>query len=230
MRRPRLLDLYSCAGGAAMGYHLAGFDVTGVDINPQPRYPFTHHTADALEYLTAHGHDYDAVHASPPCHDHSSLASVAGVDGTAWMLPAVRYLLRRLGKPYVIENVPGAPLDNPVWLCGTEFGLAADTTSRGRVWLRRHRGFESNMLLMGAGGCTCTARRGRIIGVYGTGDGGNRPSGSGWKGDFTTRKQVMGIDWMNREELSQAIPPAMTQFIGEQLIDHLTAVTAGSAR
>ncbi|NUR25629.1 MAG: DNA cytosine methyltransferase [Catenulispora sp.] len=223
--RKRLLDLFCCAGGAGMGYHLAGFDVVGVDIRPQPNYPFEFHQADALEYLTAHGHQFDAVHASPPCHDHTSLSNVAGLDGSAWLLTATRQALRAFGRPYVIENVPGAVMPGAITLCGTEFGLHTDTNARGRVWLRRHRQFESNTLLMGAGGCYCRTKRGRIIGVYGTGDGG--PS-RGWKGSIGDRRTVMGIDWMTRGELAQAIPPAMTRFVGEQLLTHLAQLTGPS--
>lgn len=223
--RPRLLDLYSCAGGAAMGYHLAGFDVVGVDITAQPRYPFEFHKANALEYLAEHGHEYDAIHASPPCHDRSSLSNVSGADGTGWLLPATRTALQALGRPYVIENVPGARMPGAVTLCGTEFGLTANTTTRGVVWLKRHRQFESNALLMGAGGCYCARKRGRIIGVYGTGDGG---PARGWKGSIGDRRAVMGIDWMNRSELAQAIPPAMTRFVGEQLLTHIAATSLES--
>ncbi|NUT23813.1 MAG: DNA cytosine methyltransferase [Hamadaea sp.] len=223
--RPRLLDLFCCAGGASMGYHLAGFDVVGVDNRPQPNYPFTFHQGDALEFLAAHGDRFDAIHASPPCHDHTPLANVVGHDGTGWLLDATRTALDILGRPYVIENVPGADMPGAVTLCGTEFGLHTDTATRGRVWLRRHRRFESNRLLMGAGGCYCHTKRGRIIGVYGTGDSGQ---GHGWKGSFTDRQTVMGIDWMTREELSQAIPPAMTRFIGEQLLAAL--IPTGGAR
>lgn len=220
--KPRLLDLYAGASGAGVGYAQAGFDVTGVDINPQPRYPLAFVQADALEYLAAHGHEFDAIHASPPCHDHTSLSSITGTDGTGTLLPSTREQLKRLGRPYVIENVPGAAMVGPVVLCGSEFGLSTDHNGR-RVWLKRHRQFESNVLLMGAGGCNCYGRQ--IIGVYGHGDGGGRGRRKGWKGTFALRKAVMGIDWMDRDELAQAIPPAMTCFIGEQLITRLAVTT-----
>ena len=112
--------------------------------------------------------------------------------------------------------MPGA-----LTLCGTEFGLTVNAATRG-IGFRRHRQFESNALLMGAGGCYCSSKRGRIIGVYGTGDGG---PARGWKGSLGDRRAVMGIDWMNRVELAQAIPPAMTRFVGEQLLSHLAAMT-----
>lgn len=95
--RPRLLDLFCCQGGAARGYADAGFDVVGVDITPQPRYPFEFHQGDALEFLAEHGAEFDAVHASPPCHDHGSLKSLSGLNGTGWLLAATRDALTELG-------------------------------------------------------------------------------------------------------------------------------------
>lgn len=233
--RPRLLDLCSGAGGAALGYARAGFDVVGVDNVPQPHYPYRFVQADALDVLSAPSwraflDDFDAVHASPTCQVNSALASLthvrAAIDAGRHvdMIPAVRDGLtrwhHRTGRPWVIENVPGADLRAPLVLCGTEFDLHTDSSARGRVWLRRHRLFETSpdLFLMGAGGCHCHTRRGRTIGVYGSGDGGN---GRGWKGTLTDRATVMGIDWMTRDELAQAIPPAYTHHIGTQLLDHL---------
>ena len=125
MSAPRLLDLFCSAGGAAMGYHRAGFDVTGVDINPQPRYPFAFVQGDALEYVAAHGHEYDAIHASPPCQRYSKATIVhAGVRETHPDLVApARELLVASGAEWIIENVVGAPLIAPARLCGTMFGL-----------------------------------------------------------------------------------------------------------
>jgi DNA (cytosine-5)-methyltransferase 1 len=200
-----------------MGYHLAGFEVTGVDLLPQPRYPFTFVQGDAIEYVRAHGHEFDAIHASPPCHDHSSLASRVGADGTGWLLQATREALIESNLPYVIENVEGAPLLGAVWLCGTEFGLSAVCRDGKRRWLKRHRGFESNMLLMGAGGCHCFSRP--TGGVYGNGGGGQQTRG--YKFHIGDGRVAMGIDWMVQAELSQAIPPAMTRFIGEQLLSQI---------
>src|SRR5262245_2184895 len=117
----RLLDLFCGAGGAAMGYHRAGFDtIVGVDIKPQPRYPFTFVLGDALEYVKAHGHEYDAIHASPPCQDHVRSPGPAPKHGTGWQLAATRDAL--LGT-WVIENVPGAPMRPDYKLCGCMFGL-----------------------------------------------------------------------------------------------------------
>lgn len=212
---PILLDLYCKAGGAARGYAEAGWHVVGVDIEPQPHYPYNFVLSDALDFVVRHGRQFDAIHASPPCYDHSDLGSFTPDTGTAWLLAATRAALTSTRRPYVIENVEGAPMIAPLVLCGTEFGLGVDT-DRGRRHLARHRLFESNVPLWGAGGCSCGGKRGRIIGVYGTGDGG---TGRGWKGNITQRRAAMGIDWMTRNELANAIPPAYTRFIGEQLLD-----------
>ena len=216
MTRPRLLDLFCGAGGAAAGYMAAGFDVTGVDITDQPRYPFTFHRADAMTFPLD---GFDAVHASPPCHDHSTLAHFTGPDGTADLLRATMDRLAGLDVPWVVENVAGADMPGSLVLCGTEFGLC--TPFRGRVyWLRRHRRFASNVWLYGAGGCNCAGRL--IGGVYGNGGAGK--FGRGFKLDRAASGAALGIDWMNRREISQAIPPAYTEFIGEQL---LTALRSG---
>lgn len=224
--RPRLLDLYCGAGGAAMGYHLAGFDVTGVDIADQPRFAGDEFIrADAIDYLKAHGHEYDAVHASPPCQDHSLLTR--GNRGrSGWsdrhvdMIADTRAELDALGRPYVVENVVGAPLRPDIALCGLMFGLN----------VFRHRLFELS-------GFACLqqphpAHRGhRVAGwrhgrrydgdmaaVYG--DGGGKGSAADWQ-------LALGIDWTaDRRELAEAIPPAYTHAIGLALIAHLH-VTAG---
>lgn len=245
MSRPLLLDLFCGAGGAAMGYHLAGFDVVGVDISPQPRYPFEFVRADALsilrgmlDYPNFNGEMwrpgyFAAIHASPPCRDHSALAHVQGEAGTGWLLAATRDLLVQLGRPYVIENVEGADQPGALTLCGTEFGLNAVDQDGDLRWLKRHRQFESNVFLVGAGGCNCNGRR--IGGVYGGGGGaprtqvtrGGRRRG-GYQMGAAQARAILGVPWMNRDEAAQAIPPAYTQFIGEQLLAHLsTAVTAG---
>ena len=139
MSRPRLLDLFCGAGGAAMGYHRAGFDVVGVDINPQPNYPFEFVQADAMEFLKNRGRGwwsmkrFDAIHASPPCQDHMR-GGQHPPHGTGWMLNACRRMLTDHGIPWVIENVPGAPMRADYRLCGCQFGLR----------LRRERWFETS--------------------------------------------------------------------------------------
>ena len=213
--RPRLLDLFCGAGGASRGYELAGFDVTGVDIVDQPRYPYRFVRADALDhlaYLGEIGECYDAYAASPPCHDHCPLRHRTGlVHNTGWLLGATRTALRATGRPFVLENVPGAPLRPDVVLCGSMFGLAA----AGRV-LRRHRWFElhgGGLMLTPPDQCAGA----RIGGVYGTGGGGQNTRG--YKFPPALARQAMGIDWMTVRELSQAIPPAYTEYLGAALLD-----------
>lgn len=207
MIRPQLLDVFCGAGGSAKGYHDAGFDVLGVDSAPQPNYPYPFVQADALDYIRRYGYAFDVIHASPPCRDHTPLTSVAGTDGTAWLLPATRALLDWAGKPYVIENVPGAPIRRDITLCGGMFGL--------RVY--RHRWFEANWPMSAPTHpphLVKTATKQRMLrweqgwNISVTGDG---PGSS-------IASIAMGIDWMIGNELSQAIPPAYTEHIGRQLL------------
>lgn len=200
----RLLDLFCGAGGAAMGYHRAGFEVVGVDIAPQPHYPFEFIQADALTFPLE---GFDAIHASPPCQGFS-VASVPqrrkGISyASADLLPLIRERLIASGKPWIIENVVGAPLLNPVRLCGSTFGLL----------VVRHRIFESNQLLFGAGPCLhfpgCV-RRGPYVTVCG--------GGTSRKSNRNLWGQVMDIDWMSKKEITQAIPPAYTEWLGRQLL------------
>jgi DNA (cytosine-5)-methyltransferase 1 len=217
MTRPLLLDLYCGAGGAAVGYHRAGFDVIGVDIVDQPRYPFTFVQRDALEFLCiAKLETVSAIHASPPCQAYTTLAK--GNNGNTHEYPdlvaATRDLLMQTGLPYVIENVPPAPLHNPITLCGEMFGLG----------VIRHRKFESSVELDQP---AHVKHRGKVAGwrhgkyydgpyfaVYGAGGG---------KGTVAQWQQAMGIDWTDvRLELAEAIPPAYTEYIGSQLLEQLT--------
>ena len=199
------------------GYARAGFDVTGVDLAPQPRYPFPFVQADAMTFDLA---GYDVIHASPPCPHYSTITPDRAAHPD--LVAATRARLAGTGAMWVIENVPGAPLLDPMLLCGAAFGLGATCLDGRRRPLRRHRLFESNTWLMSAG-CAC---HGEAIGVYGDGGGGSstRPSGGGgYKAHPAEARAAMGIDWMNRGELSQAIPPAYTQHIGEQLAAHIGA-------
>lgn len=227
---PLLLDLFCGAGGAAEGYHRAGFEVVGVDNVFQPRYPFHFIEADALEYLAElvsistwdqpPSWGYDAIHASPPCQRHSMMTRVAGKPAEhPDLVGPTRDLLRTTGLPYVIENVVGAPLEEPVKLCGSMFGLGA--ACRDGQWrqLRRHRLFEANFPLM-AYQC---AHEGEPVGVYGNGGGQQKTvwNGGANRGYMATKAEAedaLGIDWMLKTELSQSIPPAYTQFIGEQML------------
>jgi hypothetical protein len=220
--RPLLLDLFCCAGGAAMGYHRAGFDVIGVDIAPRPNYPFTLHQGDALQHLarlitTGEIRRYTAVHTSPPCQDGCAL-TVGTNRAMGWgrahvqLIPALRELLDRTGLPYVIEQPTGrAPVRKDLSLCGEMFGLG----------VIRHRNFE-------LGGWTAAqpahrAHRGRVRGwrhgeyfdgpyvaAYGSGGG---------KATVAEMQHAMGITWTDvREELTEAIPPAYTEWIGSAFL------------
>lgn len=204
-----MLDLFCGAGGAAQGYMNAGFRVTGVDYRPQPRYAGNEFVyADAFEYVLEHGSRFDVIHASPPCQKYSTLAGRTGLSYPD-SIAHTRELLAHVGKPWVIENVPDAPLIDPIMLCGTHFDLQA----AGR-YLRRHRHFESPLHLYPLDS-TCYCDGLPIGGVYGDGGGGQQKRGF----RFTAQQAqvAMEIDWMTRRELSQAIPPAFTTFIGFQL-------------
>jgi len=144
--RPRLLDLFCGGGGASMGYWLAGFEVVGVDTAKRGRYPFAHFQADALEFVRMYGRDFDAIHASPPCQAYSRLAARHPEREYPDLIEPTREALQATGKPYVIENVPEAPLIEPVVLCGSSFFLG---TNDEQYQLRRHRAFETNWPLMG---------------------------------------------------------------------------------
>lgn len=227
--KPRILDLFCGAGGAATGYHRAGFDVVGVDIAPQPNYPFEFWQRDALNVLrevaliredeNSYGgwalYDFDAIHASPPCQAFTAYRRKGhGVgDGYPNLIAETRDLIERTGIPYVIENVEQAKFElrDPVTLCGSSFSLD----------VRRHRLFETNWLLLplpcrhfeqkakGKRFPGATNRQGRFtceVGVY--------------RIPLPEQKKAMGVDWVvTLPELSQMVPPAFTEFIGWQMRD-----------
>lgn len=219
-RKPRLLDLFCCAGGAGVGYSLAGFEVVGVDINPQSNYPLPFIRTDALTLDPKFIALFDAVHASPPCQAYSDLAK-RNRNGDQWpqLIEPVRDMLVRSGLPYVIENVEGAPLIDPVVLCGTMFkGLR----------VLRHRLFEANFPIE-------QPPHGKHPKVH-TFD--KRKSHFGktneWK-DFVqvtgggnctlaAARKAMGIDWMTKGEINEAIPPLYTKYVGEQLMLYLCGI------
>lgn len=218
MSRPRLLDLFCGAGGAAVGYHRAGFDVVGVDIRPQPRFPFEFIQADALDvfgwYESQWVYKFRAIHASPPCQAHSKAQRIRKNSHPDLIAPT-RELLVLTGLPYVIENVKGAPLIDPVLLEGQMFPE-----------LRTHRPrlFETNWPLDVPVLRFSPPRNSKM---------GRRPKGDEWiqvvgqsTGSARMARDAMGIDWMTRDELSEAIPPAYTQLIGTQLLVHLRSVAA----
>lgn len=204
----KLLDLFCGAGGCSVGYHRAGFEVVGVDISPQPNYPYEFHQGDALKFLLEHHHEFDAFHASPPCQAWT-LAQRIRRNAHPDFITATRAAFGLIGKPWVIENVEGSPLRDPLTLCGVMFpGL--------RVY--RHRWFESSEPLA----VPLHGRHVAPIAKMG------RPPQPGQYmhvvGNFSgaaAAREAMGIDWMTRDELREAIPPAYTEFIGRQLIDWL---------
>ena len=213
MSCPRLLDLFCGAGGAGEGYRRAGFDVTGVDIAPQPHYPFPFIQADALEYVAAHGHEYDAIHASPPCQGYSRMRHLTWLKGRKYplLIDPVRELLTVTGRPWVIENVADAPLRNGVVLCGAMFGL--------KVY--RHRKFESNVMLL----APPHMKHREVIGAGRLLNDRAQPNENGWVTHLgkspDASAAAMGIEWMTGAELSQAIPPAYTEYIGRQLLAYV---------
>lgn len=208
----RLLDLFCGAGGCSVGYSRAGFDVVGVDISPQPHYPYRLYQADALDFLAAHGYEFDVIHASPPCQEFSPTKALPNVGNYPDLIEPVRNLLLATGKPYVIENVPAAPLHNPLLLCGSMFGLA----------LRRHRIFESRPpIWFPPGPCQCShlyTNSARGYSAFKNGATAITVVGNNYP--LVDGLEAMGIDWMtNRDELSEAIPPAYTEFIGRRLLE-----------
>ena len=218
--RPRLLDLFCGAGGAAKGYYDAGFDVVGVDLLPQKNYPYEFHQADALTFPLD---GFDVIHASPPCQEYSRSRYIYNhVPSTPKLIPAIRKRLEASGKPWVIENVAFSDLPDATELCGSMFGLP----------IRRHRWFSSSLLLFSPGPCCHTPGfynpiGGKIRG-YGTlasktryidGKGVTRKREGHYR--LATGHKAMGIDWMSLDELSQAIPPAYTRWIGEQHIQYV---------
>lgn len=230
MTKHRLLDLFCGAGGASMGYHRAGFEVVGVDINPQPNYPFEFHLADALQYPMD---GFDAIHASPPCQVHSRLSHLAGSQHKD-LIPQTRERLISSGVPYIIENVPGAPLLSPLQLCGTMFGLKTQCGAQ----LIRHRLFECHPnTLMLTPECSHAGRTISIFGdkardtaaekrYYSQPKDKRGPTPNDILFTVDDARAAMGIDWMNFKELSQAIPQAYTEFIGRKLLETIKSKEA----
>lgn len=207
MKPKRLLDLYCGAGGAAMGYYRAGFtEIVGIDIKPQPRYPFTFIQADALDYLAEWGFVYDAIHASPPCQRYTHMLNhgLTSREVHPDLVRPTRLALEATGKPFVIENVPGAPLLNPIVLCGEMFGLR----------VTRHRLFESNWMLLGP-----SHPRHQGSHIRKQNDGGYYFRVYGHETGKAEWGAAMGIDWMRSPELAQAVPPAYTEWIGKRILE-----------
>lgn len=219
----RLLDLFCCEGGAATGYAQAGFDVVGVDIDPQPLYPFEFHQADAIEFVREYGREFDVIHASPPCQAFTTMSNRKRGE---WpdLIDPTRDALEATGRPYIIENVVGArhKLRTPVQLHGGMFGLGVD----------RPRLFEINwpLLWMADGPRTVNP-----LGVYGKGPDGRRL----WtRADGTEQRaassveqaqRAMGMPWASWNGLREAIPPAYTRWLGAQLLSVLEPVDSGAS-
>lgn len=245
--KPRLLDLFCGQGGAAKGYQRAGYDVTGVDLTDHgKRYPGTFLRGDALAYLAAHGHEYDAIHASPPCQGYS-IATAGNPSARAKhvrLIAATRELLKLTGRPWVIENVEQArsQMVNPVLLCGRMFGLSALDEDGAPLTLDRHRLFESNAALV----APTHPKHGseQVAGVYG----GSRRAHR-WEGEsladvaprdrhaaryergggyvprsIPVQQQLLGIEWMTVKGMQESIPPVYAQHIGIQLAAHLNPI------
>jgi DNA (cytosine-5)-methyltransferase 1 len=230
MSKPLLLDLFCCAGGAAKGYADAGFEIIGVDIQPQPHYPFKMFVDNALQCMEVllsgqvwngyHLSDFDIIHASPECKAYTN-CNLSPKESYLKLICAMRTRLQVSGKPYIIENVVGAKRDlrASLMLCGSMFGLP----------MQRHRLFEignTDLFVMPPGPCDHT---GETIAVYGHSvwdsslpgtprrDGKRRPDSV----SIEIGRRAMGISWMTINELSEALPPAYTQWIGTQILSQL---------
>lgn len=219
MNKPLAIDLFCKAGGAGKGLQQAGFRVTGVDIKAQPRYcGEVFHHRDVLSIAARELRSFDFIWASPPCQAHTSLKTMPDAKDHVDLIPQTRALLKASGVPYVIENVEGAPLVNPIRLCGSMFGLGAQGCR-----LERHRIFESSFP-MSAPACRHDARP--VIGVYGgharrrAASAGGRGTRDVWEGGHrAAASEALQIDWQTLDELSEAIPPAYSKWIAEQWLE-----------
>ena len=209
----RILDLFCGAGGAAKGYADAGFEVFGIDNKKHDDYPFVMFVKDVMDLQPVDFVGFDAIHASPPCQPFTSLMKLAAAQGKKTnkvdLLEPTRDLLQKTNLPYVIENVVGAPLIDPIVVCGSAFDLG----------VRRHRLFESNLPLKGT---ICDHKKqGRPIGVYGSMND-EIPNGGRTAKTIEQAREAMGIDWpMKWSDLVEAIPPSYTKFVGLQLMEAL---------
>jgi DNA (cytosine-5)-methyltransferase 1 len=199
-KKYKLLDLFCGAGGCSMGYFMSGFDVTGIDIKEQVRYPFKFIKGDAFDIDL---NQYDVIHASPPCQGYSITKHIRKNEGKCYdyLIEKTREFLKKSGKLYVIENVNHAPLINPLMLSGNMFGLK----------VKRVRLFESNIYLIRPsqyylGGIVHK----KIFDVTGN---------SG--GTIQEWREAMGVNWMIKKEITQAVPPVYTDWVGTQLINYL---------
>lgn len=205
MKKPLLLDTFCKAGGTSMGYHRAGFEVVGVDIESQKRYPFEFHQGDAIEFILKYGKDFDVIAGSPPCQDYTPLKAIWGRSYER-LINRTRKAMQAVNRPYIIENVKGArfELDNPIMLCGTMFDLK----------VIRHRYFECFPTVNMPFPCNHIYKTGKR-GIYDRGQNGYiTVAGHNFNPEFA--RVAMGIDWMIGKELAQAIPPAYTEWLGKE--------------
>lgn len=230
----RLLDLFCGEGGASTGYAHAGFTVVGVDSAPMPRYPFEFIQASALDLPLEFLQSFDAIAASPPCKVHTRMKAFSSASHVDLVAPT-RDVLEQSGKPYIIENVPGAPLRNPLILCGSMFGRD----------IRRHRLFESNIPLVAPSECRHAEQAATspgykvsryhsgqpktylspVVSVYGRGN-------AYGLGETQLWRDIMAMPWASKDGLREAIPPYYTAFLGAQLLaaifDQLPLVSAAA--
>ena len=219
-RKLRALDLFCCAGGVSMGLHRAGFEVVGVDLAPQPRYPFAFIQADALDFQFR---GFDFIAASPPCQGYTSMRHAPGAKGAPMLIDAVRKKLKASSVPYCIENVEEAAwaMVRPLTLCGSMFGLGAQGCR-----LQRHRLFECSFPIHAP--CQCSHDARPVIGIYGgharkrAASAGGRKTRDVWDGGHkAAAAEAMGIDWMTLQEMSEAIPPVYAEYVGRAAIEHI---------
>jgi len=206
----KLLDLFCCEGGAGMGYAMAGFDITGVDINYYSRNPHKLIVGDAMEFLDKHGKDFDFIHASPPCQGYSHLTPKDHKEKYPKLIPLLRDLLTKIGKPYVIENVAGAKgeLVNPLMLCGSMFKLRC----------QRHRYFETSFSVIAPRKCDHS----RIPLLVTTASKASREKRFilGMKPKTVKNAPLAyGINWMSFNGLKECVPPAYTKYIAEHYLE-----------
>jgi DNA (cytosine-5)-methyltransferase 1 len=221
-RRPKAIDLFCCAGGASMGLHRAGFDVTGVDIKFQPRYPFRFVQGDALFTRLLVPGGWDLIWASPPCQGYSSMRHAPGARGAPLLIDRIRERFEQTDCLWVIENVEAArwALKKPITLCGSMFGLAAEGCQ-----LQRHRLFQASFPIDQP---SCKHDSRPVIGVYGgharkrAARAGGRGTRDVWEGGHKKAAgEALGIDWMTLGEMSEAIPPAFAEYIGRAALKHM---------
>ncbi len=230
-RKPKALDLFSCGGGAAMGLFRAGFHVVGVDIAPQPRFPFRFVQADAL---TVPLHGFDFIWASPPCQSYTAMRHAPGAKGAPKLIDAVRERLQahhaKTGVHWCIENVEDAAwaMRDPITLCGSHFGLGAQGCR-----LQRHRLFECSFPIEQP---KCDHDERPVIGVYGgharrrAASAGGRKTRDVWEGGHkAAASEALGIDWMTLAEMSESIPPAYAEYVGRAALSAMKSAKGDAA-